>query len=93
MTDPITAKRSSGAGKVGVGIRLRCGGWSGGTAKIEASVDITTDQARVLARSLVELADQAEAKVAAETASKERRQKWREREVAAGRMVLLRGLK
>lgn len=41
-----------------------------------------------MARALVEEADRADAKVAAKKASEDRRQKWRDREVAAGRLKI-----
>ncbi|CAH2606489.1 conserved protein of unknown function (plasmid) [Rhodovastum atsumiense] len=90
-TAPVVAKKSFKDGHVAVGVQLRCRGFGNDSAKIDASTDLTTDQARALARSLVELAEQAEAKVAAKAAADERRRKCRDREVAAGRMVVIGG--
>lgn len=86
---PVTAVRSYHKGCVAVGIRLKCSGWNTDSATIKASTDLTIEQARELAQSLIQLADLAEAKIAAEAASVARRKKWRDREIAAGRMVLL----
>jgi hypothetical protein len=88
-TAPITAKRSYHKGCVGIGIQLRCNGWNTASATINASTDLTIEQARALAQSLIQLADLAEAKIAAEAASVARRKKWRDREIAAGRMVVM----
>lgn len=88
-TAPITAVRSHHKGHVGVGIQLRCSGWNTASATIKASTDLTTEQARALAQSLIQLADLADAKVAAEAARQARRQKWRQREIAAGRMIVM----
>lgn len=57
-TAPISAKKSYKDGHVGIGIKLRCRGYDG-SASIDGSADLTTGQARELARSLIELADQA----------------------------------
>jgi len=86
-TSPITAIKSYGAGKVGIRAQFKCSGY-GDRATIATSTDLTTEQARALAAALVALADQADAKVAAEAASKERRKKYQDREIAAGRMVV-----
>lgn len=83
---PVTAKKSFKAGCVAIDVRLKATGWGRDHAKIEAGTDLTTDQARALAQSLMELADNADAKVAATTAKEQRRRAWINREVAAGRM-------
>lgn len=93
MSDPVVAKKSYHAGQVGVSMRLSCGSWSSGHVKVEASADITTEQARFLAQTLTVLADAADAKVAAKPTSEDRRKKWRDREIAAGRMVVLGGMR
>ena len=87
-TGPIVPKKSHREGCVGFSIKLKCNGW-GASARIEASEDITIAQARALAASLMALADAAEANVAAKASSEERRRKWREREISAGRMVVV----
>lgn len=83
---PIVAKKSFRDNSVSIGINLRCWGHGDGV-KIAASTELTTEQARVLAWSLINLADAAEAKSIAKAAAEERRKKWFDREVAAGRMV------
>ena len=70
-------------------MRLSVSGWSSGSAKIEAGTDLTTEQARALAQSLIEAADKADAKLSAKSAADARRQGWRDREIAAGRMVII----
>lgn len=88
---PIVVKKSYQDGLVAVGIHLACRGWNGGSAKIEASTDLTIDQARALAQLLIQEADRVDAKAKAKAEAAERRAKWRAREVAAGRMVILGG--
>jgi len=87
-TSPVTAIKSYRDGMVAIRAQLKCGGWNSDTATIAAGTDLTTEQARALAAVLIELADRADAKVAAEAASKERRKKYCDREIAAGRMVV-----
>lgn len=79
--------------KVTINVTLKSWGHYCDKAKIEGSTNITTAQARMLAASLVDLAaslvdlaDKEDAKVAAKAAHEERRKKWREREIASGRM-------
>ena len=89
----VTAKKSYRDGHVAIGIKMRCRGWSNGTIGVDAATDLTIAQARALASSLVELANAADAKATAKAAAEERRRKWRDREIAAGRMVVFRGLR
>lgn len=86
QTTAVTVKASYRDGCVGIGIKLRCNGY-GDSARIEGSATITTEQARSLAQSLIAAADKEDAKTIAKAAAKDRRKKWRDREVAAGRMV------
>jgi hypothetical protein len=86
-TSPIKAAKSYRDRSVSVKMSLRVSGYSADHAKIEAATAITTDQARELAAELVALADAADAKAEAAEAAKERRRKWADQEVAAGRMV------
>lgn len=88
MTNKITAKRSYKDGHISVHVSLSSRGWQSDTVKVEGSADLSSDQARELAKSLVAEADRADAKVAAKAASEMRRKKWRDREVAAGRMKI-----
>ena len=86
---PVTVAKSSRSGHVGLTLSLRCGGWSSDSARIDASTKLTLEQARTLARELLAQADREDAKAAAKAASEERRRRWREREIAAGRMIVL----
>lgn len=86
---PVVAKKSYKSGHIGIGFALKCSDWHGGSIKIEASADITCEQARALAKAIIEQADAADAKVRAKAAAEERRQKWRDREIAAGRMRVM----
>lgn len=81
----ISAKKSYKDGHVSVRVRLK-GGYS---LKVEGDADLTSAQARDLAKALIAEADRADAKVAAKEASDERRKKWRDREIAAGRIKVL----
>lgn len=93
-TAPVTAKRSFNDGKVALNIALKVQGWGGGTsARINASTDLTTAQARALAEELAALADSADAAVARRDAKDARRKAWRDREIAAGRMVVIGALR
>lgn len=85
----ITAKKSYKDGHVSVRFTLKSGGWTGASVKVEGATDLSTEQARELARTLLAEADRADAKKAAKAASDERGKKWRDREVAAGRMKIL----
>lgn len=84
---PFVARRSSRDGNIAVTAKLTCRNWPNvGSIRMEASADLTIAQARELAAALVALAEKEEAKMAAKEAQGERRRKWREREIAAGRM-------
>ena len=56
---------------------------------LKGRADISTADARILAASLIAIADEADAKVAKAQAAEARRQKWRDREVAAGRIKIM----
>lgn len=86
---PFTARKSTREGQVSVAVKLSARGWSGDALRVEGSADLTSAQARELAQALVAAADAADAKVSARAAAKVRRDAWREREIAAGRMVVL----
>jgi len=85
----ISTKKSYKDGHVSVRVSLKAHGWQSDSIKIEGTTDLTTAQARDLAKSLIAEADRADAKVANKAASDERRKKWRDREVAAGRMKIV----
>lgn len=90
---PLIPKKSYKDGSVSISISLKCRAWHTGnsSAKIEASTEITTVQARELASALIEQADKADAKVAAKIKHEENRKKWRDREVASGRRIVMKG--
>lgn len=89
---PVIAKKSFHAGQVAVDVALNAVvGYGHGSIAIKARAEVTSDQARALAAQLIALADEADAKTATRKAREERRQKWRDREIAAGRMVVFGG--
>lgn len=85
---PITAAKAHSAGKLTIKVRLNSG-WSGDHMKLEGSTELTTNQARVLAQSLIDLANAEDRKVANKKEADERKQKWYDREVAAGRLRVM----
>jgi hypothetical protein len=90
MKTPIVgAVKSFNDGRVGLRINLDCSDFGGVLSHITASADITATEARTLAASLIALAELAEAKVAKKAAAEDRRQQWRNREIAAGRMKVM----
>lgn len=93
MKTPITAKRSCRDGHVSVHVTLSARGFDSGSVRVEGRTDLSTAQARELAKALLDAADRADEKVAVKAASDERRRKYRDREIAAGRMVVMRGLR
>ena len=88
-TGPIAVKKACKDGCIGISVTLKASGWGADRVKVDGGTDLTTAQARELARALVEAADQEDAKLARKTASEERGQKWRDREVAAGRLKII----
>jgi hypothetical protein len=88
---PIIAKKSYSSGMVSVSVNLKASGYKSDRIKVEGSTDITSEQARQLAFTLIQQADAADAKVAAKVKSEENRRKYREREIAAGRLIVMRG--
>lgn len=88
----ITAKKSYKDGCVSVRVTLKASGWQGDSARIEGGTDLTSREARELAAALIEQADRADAKVKAKAESDARRQKYRDREIAAGRMKVFSSL-
>lgn len=88
MPPEISATKSYRDGRVGIRVAIRASG-HGPSVSIQASTDIQTADARLLAAALVALADEADAKVAKKAAVEDRRKKWRDREVEAGRMKII----
>lgn len=85
----ITAKKSFKNGHVTVRVSMTARSFQSDSIKIGGATDLTSSQARELAKSLLAEADRADAKVAAKEASDERRKKWRDREIAAGRLKVV----
>ena len=81
----ISAAKSFKDGHVKINIRLKCDGYGDG-ARIEAGTHLTTAQARALAADITAQANKKDEETIAVAAAKERRQKWRDREISAGRM-------
>lgn len=73
-----------------VAIKVAIKSYTQGTSvKVEASDTITSDAARALAADLLAAADEADAKVAKKIDEKNRREKYQQREIAAGRMKIM----
>lgn len=87
--DKLSIKKAYKDGHVCVRFSVKARGWSGDSIRIDGGTDLSTADARSLAADLIREADRADAKVAAKKASDERRQKWRDREIAAGRMKVM----
>lgn len=87
----FAAKKAYNNGYVSVGFNLKCRAWHNGcaNAKIDGRTDITTIEARELASALIQCADEADAKVTKKAKHDENRKKYREREIAAGRMIVI----
>lgn len=93
-TAPVEARKSNAARRVSLTLRVDSG-WGFGHRKVAVLgyVDVTTDQARAIADQLIQQADAADARAAARAAQEARRKAWRDREIAAGRMIVLGGLR
>lgn len=85
----ISVKKSYKDGHVAVRVILKASGWKSDSIKVDGGADLSSAEARELARSLIAEADRTDAKVAAKAASEARRKKWRDREVAAGRLKIV----
>ena len=84
MSDKISVKKSYRDGHVALNVTL-----NDRSVKVIGSTDLSAAQARELAESLIAEADRADAKVAAKAAKEDRRKKWRDREIAAGRIKIM----
>ena len=82
----ITVKKSYKGGSVSVHVSLKSYGFGGDSVTVKGATALSSAQARDLAASLLAEADRADAKVAAKTAADLRRKRWQDREVASGRM-------
>jgi len=85
----ITAKKSYKDGHVSVHVTLKGRGFQADSVRIDGSTDLSSAEARKLAADLIEQANRADARAAAKAQADTRRAKWREREIAAGRMKVM----
>lgn len=83
----LTVKKSYTKGCVKLAIALSAHGYRCDNVKVDATCDMSAEEAKALAAALVAEADRTLAAVAKEQAAKARREQWRQREIAAGRMV------
>jgi len=84
----VKAIKSFSDGRIKLGIVMDCG-YHYPSAKIDAKIEITTQEARALAAEILALADADDAKTAKKQEAEARRKKWRDREVAAGRRIVV----
>jgi hypothetical protein len=87
MTD-FSVKKSYKEGYVVLRFDVKSSGWDP-SVNVQGRANLSAAEARALASALIAEADKAAAKVAAKQASERRRQEWREREIAAGRMKVV----
>lgn len=85
---PFTVAKACESGRVRIRTRLRAGGF-GSSISVQGAADISTADARAFAADLIRQADEEDARVAKKQATEERRRKWREREIAAGRLRVM----
>lgn len=85
---PIEAARSYSDGKVAIKGTVNSRGYNP-SIQAKFNLNISVDEARALAAKLIVLADEADAKVAKKAAADARRRKWRDQEIAAGRMRVM----
>ena len=85
---PFTVKRAFRDASVRVAANLRVSD-RGEACAIEAAADISSIEARDLAAALIAAADRVDEVAAKKTSAEARRQAWRDREVAAGRMQIM----
>lgn len=83
----ITIKRAYAEQSVRIGVAFHAFG--GPSVSGRADGELSTADARTLAAALIAEADRADAVAAKKEATKARRDKWREREIAAGRMKVI----
>jgi hypothetical protein len=86
---PFTVTKSNKAGHIGLRVAMRAGGWTGASIAVQASANLSTTDARELAAALIRQADAEDAKVEKKQAHEVRRRKWKDREIAAGRIRIL----
>lgn len=90
MSEPISIVKSYRDGHIGVRVEASVSGYGGsGSINTKMRLDLTPSQARDLAQALIRAADEEDSKQAKKAAAEERRRKWRDREIAAGRMRMV----
>ncbi len=89
MADEINVTKSWRDGCVGVRAKASASTMLGASIKSEITLDLSVAGVRKLIAELSAAADAEETKVAKKQAADQRRQAWRDREVAAGRMKVL----
>lgn len=90
MATPVKVSKSYRDGCVKLRVSAKASGVYGGPS-ITSSVDLDlkAEDARAFCQELLAEVEKAEAKVAAKNAAEDRRKKWREREIAAGRLKVI----
>lgn len=85
----VSVKKSYDKGAIKILVSAKSSGWRSGDASISVNVscNISTTEARQLAADIIAAADVEDARREKDKASDARRSAWREREIAAGRMV------
>lgn len=84
---PFTVTKGDRDGRVGIRCALRgSGAYSQADIQMQATTSLTTTEARELAAALIQQADAEDAKLLKKEQAEERRRKWHNREIAAGRM-------
>lgn len=91
MTDKskIVIARAFGKQKVRIVLSLKPSLISAGTISVQAATEISTQEAREIAAALIFEADRADAIAAKKATAELRRQKWRQREIDAGRLKIM----
>lgn len=82
----ITVIKAYQDGRVGIRVALKSWG-HGASINMQGSTDLSSAEARELAAALIRGADETDGRVAKKAETEERRRKWRDREIASGRMV------
>jgi electron transfer flavoprotein alpha/beta subunit len=88
MGEPaIAAKKSYAERSVEIAVKLKGQGWGhGDRVQVAGSTNLTTEQARALAAQIVAVADEADARADKRAAAEDRRRKWRNRQIASGKI-------
>jgi hypothetical protein len=89
MAAPVKASKSYRDGCVKLRVSAKSGGYGGPSIASSIDLDLKAEDAKALCQELLAEVERAEAKVAAKAAAEDRRKKWRDREIAAGRMKII----